>query len=498
MTDIEKTAEYAGAGVSSGTSRGKPDEPDTSRPGVWIYEQPRVGPVRRPWYASPLSQLLIVSFVCFLCPGMFNALSGLGGGGQVNPDVNNSANVALYSTFASVAFFAGTIANRLGIKLTLSLGGLGYGIYAASLLCYVHTSNAGFVIFSGALLGVCAALLWTAQGAIMMSYPPEHIKGRYISIFWMIFNFGAVLGSLIPLGQNIRSHADNVNDGTYIAFIVLMFLGAILALFLVDSKNVIRDDGSKVIVMKHPTWTTEFLGLLEVLRNDTYIVALFPMFFASNWFYSYQFNDVNLPRFNIRTRSLNDLLYWLSQILGAWVFGTALDLKYLSRRDRAKVVMVVLFLLTMGVWGGGYAFQKGYTRSGTAAKNYVKLDWTSDGYLGPMFLYMFYGFFDASWQTTVYWLMGALTNNGRKTAFFAGFYKAIQSAGSAIMFRLDTIGIPYMNLFASCWALLAGSLVIAAPVILWKIKDHVSVEEDLKFSDETEEDVLATTHKTEQ
>jgi hypothetical protein len=93
--------------------------------------------------------------------------------------------------------------------------------------------------------------------------------------------------------------------------------------------------------------------------------------------------------------------------------------------------------------------------------------------------------------------MGSLTNNGRKTAFFAGFYKAIQSAGAAIMFRLDTIDIPYMNLFASCWTLLAGSLVIAAPVILWKVKDHVSVQEDLKFSDETEEDVLAPTHKIE-
>jgi hypothetical protein len=91
--------------------------------------------------------------------------------------------------------------------------------------------------------------------------------------------------------------------------------------------------------------------------------------------------------------------------------------------------------------------------------------------------------------------MGALTNNGRKTAFFAGFYKAIQSSGSAIMYRLDTLKLPYMNLFASCWALLAGSLVIAAPVILWKIKDSVSLEDDLKFSDETEEDVIAHTAK---
>lgn len=36
------------------------------------------------------------------------------------------------------------------------------------------------------------------------------------------------------------------------------------------------------------------------------------------------------------------------------------------------------------------------------------------------FLYMFYGFYDAAWQTCVYWFMGALTNNGRKLANYAG------------------------------------------------------------------------------
>ena len=91
--------------------------------------------------------------------------------------------------------------------------------------------------------------------------------------------------------------------------------------------------------------------------------------------------------------------------------------------------------------------------------------------------------------------MGSITNNGRKLANFAGFYKGIQSAGAAITWRLDGIGTPYMNTFASCWGLLGGSLLIALPVILLKIKDTVALEEDLKFSDETVDDVLA--HKSE-
>lgn len=88
--------------------------------------------------------------------------------------------------------------------------------------------------------------------------------------------------------------------------------------------------------------------------------------------------------------------------------------------------------------------------------------------------------------------MGAITNNSRKLANFAGFYKGIQSAGAAIIWRLDGTERPppYMNMFASCWVLLAASLIIALPVMLLKIQDTVPIEEDLKFTDGTMEDVI--------
>lgn len=110
---------------------------------------------------------------------------------------SHAPTLILAKTFAVVGFFAGTFTNKLGVKTALSFGGIGYCVYVASFLCYSHTSNGGFVIFAGALLGVCAGLLWTAQGTIMMSYPEEGSKGRYISWFWMIFNLGAVIGSLV-------------------------------------------------------------------------------------------------------------------------------------------------------------------------------------------------------------------------------------------------------------------------------------------------------------
>lgn len=55
---------------------------------------------------------------------------------------------------------------------------------------------------------------------------------------------------------------------------------------------------------------------------------------------------------------------------------------------------------------------------------------------------------------------------------------------------MDAKKTPFMTEFASCWGLLVGSLLIASPVIFFMVKEHVDVEEDLKFSDETRQDVV--------
>ncbi|KAI0198735.1 major facilitator superfamily domain-containing protein [Astrocystis sublimbata] len=465
------------------------------RPEGWMYKGVKLPGCKEIWYASPKAQLLMVSFVCFLCPGLYNALGGIGGGGQLDPTVQANASTATYAVFAFVGFFAGSFTNKLGIRVTLSLGGIGYSLYSASFLCYNHTKNEGFVDFAGAFLGLCAGLLWTAQGAIMMSYPMERSKGRFISTFWIIFNAGGVIGALIVLVQNLNNSTGTVNDSTYIAFIVLMFAGAVLAFALVNADKVVREDGSRVIVMKEPTWQSEFVGLWECIRLSPWVVFLFPMFFASNIFYTYQQNGVNGAHFNLRARSLNSLLYWLAQIIGAIVFGAALDISRVRRSVRAKAALVALLVLTFTIWGGGYAFEKDQPpREVTSQEGYEaqKIDYTDPGYLGPAFLYIFYGFYDACWQTSIYWWMGALSNSGRKTANMAGFYKGIQSAGAAVFWALDGRHVSYRVLYGVTFGLSAVSILIATPVIWFRINDTTDLEEDLKFSDETIEEVAPT------
>ena len=76
--------------------------------------------------------------------------------------------------------------------------------------------------------------------------------------------------------------------------------------------------------------------------------------------------------------------------------------------------------------------------------------------------------------------MGALSNSGRRTANYVGFYKGIQSAGMATMWAWDSTKPPFMTELAAAWAMPAISLVIAAPLVFLKIHDQADELVELK------------------
>lgn len=61
------------------------------------------------FYYKPKTQIVMLGFVCFMGPGLFNAMNGLGGGGQLDETTGANANSALYATFAAMAFFSGCV-----------------------------------------------------------------------------------------------------------------------------------------------------------------------------------------------------------------------------------------------------------------------------------------------------------------------------------------------------------------------------------------------------
>jgi len=70
-----------------------------------------------------------------------------------------------------------------------------------------------------------------------------------------------------------------------------------------------------------------------------------------------EFNDYNGALFNIRTRALNNFVYWNSQIFGSFFIGRfVLDSKRFRRRVRALLgwSIVVVFVFAVHVWAYFY------------------------------------------------------------------------------------------------------------------------------------------------
>jgi hypothetical protein len=106
------------------------------------------------WLYKPWTQLILISFVCFCDPGMYNctsffsspksilhkpfsAISGIGGSGQLDPTVAANATVALLAATAIAALtVVPTIFDFIGPRGCLLISGWTYPLYAGSLLCY--------------------------------------------------------------------------------------------------------------------------------------------------------------------------------------------------------------------------------------------------------------------------------------------------------------------------------------------------------------------------
>ncbi|KAL1308638.1 hypothetical protein HN51_050629 [Arachis hypogaea] len=422
-------------------------------------------------YNSALGQIMMIGVVCFCCPGMFNALSGMGGGGQVDHTASNNSQTALYTAFAVFGVLGGGIYNILGPHLTLFAGCSTYVVYAGSFLYYNHHKHQSFAVVAGALLGVGAGLLWAAQGAMMTSYPPSNRKGTYISIFWSIFNMGGVIGGLIPFILNYhRSEAASVNDGTYIAFMCFMSLGTLLSLAILPASKVVRDDGTKCSSIMYSNVSTECFEILKLFLNWKMLLIV-PAAWSSNFFYTYQFNNVNGALFNLRTRGLNNVFYWGAQMLGSVGIGHIMDFSFKSRRKRGIVGISLVALLGSAIWIGGLINQIKYSSNNNGLTE--KLDFKDSGsrFAGPFVLYFCFGLLDAIFQSMVYWVIGALADDSEILSRYTGFYKGIQSAGAAVAWQVDTHKVSPMSQLIVNWVLTTISYPLLLTVVILAVKD---------------------------
>ncbi|KAF9432990.1 hypothetical protein BGZ76_010025 [Entomortierella beljakovae] len=449
-----------------------------------------------PFYniSRAMRQIILIGIICFGTIGMYNAMSSIGNAGKHSPTAQN-----LVVTSSSIAYIVGFLLaggthNMLGPRLCVIFGGITFVLYAGSMLLTKDDDNSIYPPLAGILLGLGAGLIWVTQGAMMMSYPTEDNKGKYISTFWAIFNLGAVLGSVLPLALNSAPgmDPDDVSSTTYIVYMAVMGLSTSFAFFLSRPSTIIKDDGEPVNVAKFAGLKAEALAILSVFC-DWRMLLLIPAFFFSNFSYTYQFNDFNGFPFNIRTRCLNSIVFWVAQVIGALVIGYLLDRIPVRRPKRAMLGLLVIALLFMATWIAALFVQIKHNWERKPVHQSELIDFEhGSAYTGLLFIYAMFGFCDAAFAVFCYWIMGALSNKHDELSRYAGFFKAIQSLGGAVAAPLDLAQTPLLAYLVTNWILCAIS--IAAMFLVCRTITDTTVEfddseDEMEYYDEELDDL---------
>eukprot|EP01134_Creolimax_fragrantissima_P003476 CFRG3476T1 len=427
------------------------------------------------WLRSGFVQNIFVGLIAFCCPGMFNALQGLGNAGGDDPVIVGAMNATLYGFFAIAGFFGGSLFNILGNKLLMALGGFTYVVYAVAV--YLWGQNADFAPFgiaAAALLGVGAGCLWTAQGAMTLTYCSDKRRGQFTAIFWVLFNLGAMAGGLITMGvewsqeeqlvQAKGSESDVVLESgsitplSYFLFCGIMGFGVVMAmLLLVHPSKIEKDDGEKVKIAPASTFQVEIWSVITLLGN-TNMQLLSLLFLQSNWYYTYSFNAFNGSLFQPASRGLNSAIFWGMQMIGATVMGVfILDPSCCTRTDvRRRAIMGILFVgfvnITQWALTAAYQFHTGYDKNNPPT-HLFSVQTGGVEYWVPTLIFAYMGFVDAVIQTYAYWIIGALSSSTNVVSRYFGFYKSVQSLGACIAWSLEFGKVSYDIQMLICIAL---------------------------------------------
>ncbi|KAJ5500247.1 hypothetical protein LT330_002273 [Penicillium expansum] len=430
------------------------------------------------FYRSCLLQIILVGLVAFCEPGIWTALNNLGAGGNAKPYLNNAANALTYGLMSVGCFLAGGVTNKITAKWTLFIGAAFYTPYAAGLYCNNRYGNEWFLLLGAALCGIGASLLWASEAAIAVGYPEEEKRGRYVAIWMSIRQLGPLVGGAISLALNINaSHVGKVTYTTYLGLVAISSLGAPFALLLSQPQDVIRSNGTKIPYMKKTSLSVEARAIWKQLRNK-YMLLLIPVFLAGQFGATYQGNYLT-TYFTVRSRALASFLTAVVGAAANITTGLFLDLKFLSRGTRSKIVYIFVLVFVTGSWTWNAIVETKLSRMAEPPA----FDLGDGPFFNSAFtVYIFFRFFYEVLQTYIYWLMAEIkgAQGDGDIARTTGILRSWESIGSTIAYAVGATHWPNLNQMSLGFALWGATIPFTLLAVFgnWNVAETPGVEEE--------------------
>lgn len=183
--------------------------------------------------------------------------------------------------------------------------------------------------------------------------------------------------------------------------------------------------------------------------------------------------------FNLRTRSLNNLLFQVIMIPAPICLAMIMDnQKITSRRSRGLYGSAVVGVISIAAMGGllGWIIKNDVDRH----LDPPAIDWSEPAFAAGFILYLLFGIVYACFQIATQWTLAALTNDPSLCARYAGAFKGTVSLGMCVSFVIDSEGVSYRNQAIIQLLLYALGLACLLYVIAVYVKEtNYFAEEDV-------------------
>lgn len=428
------------------------------------------------WFRTPVAQTIALGLVFFFVFASYTTIQFYAST-TYGPRLAANSVTAVYASFTTACLLAPSMTNKWGSKTVLFLGVLGYAALVTASLVYFVYGIESIVVYGGAVLGVGAALLWTAQGRLILDYAavePEQ-SGTLMGIFWAVFQGSALVGGAV----SFLFYSESPTGGSvslYLIFLAFILLGALSTQLLLPSYMLVTTVSSKhpsqpssatvpsphdetasllagttsssvrslasvdtqpgeiVTNYNHESssssWIEHTQKTLQLFRAKPMLI-LSVLFFYTGYNQAYQQSTFSNRFFSKRTIGLEMIVFHALEILGAVYVGQALDAN--PRQKQSLAIQCLILFLLVNATGNLLAWYQ----EDCAATNTVAVDIRDHASITrPSLALACWGFADSQIQVYVYWLLGILYETGDDHARAVGFYKCIQSLGVSIGFAL--------------------------------------------------------------
>ena len=158
----------------------------------------------------------------------------------------------VYAVFSVFNWFSPSVVSIMGPRITLLVGGVIFSLYIAQI---IYPNN--YLLYGGALLlGVGAAIIWTAQGNFLTLNSDPNTMSRNSGVFWAMLQMSLLIGNTFVF---FTFQGKEDIDKTTRTTVVLVLLSLCVA-------------GSLTFLLLRPTpWATDSAvteGPIKIIRSS--------------------------------------------------------------------------------------------------------------------------------------------------------------------------------------------------------------------------------------